>query len=100
MNPTPEMFALLRSRAQSFSRKVAPIYHLLGWKWALDRARGRQVPSERDVMAAAIKLIDELEDLADTDVSEVTSGGIRVAADENGVHLIFELSTSVLYGDV
>jgi len=100
MNPTPEMFALLRSRAQSFSRKVAPIYHQMGWKWALDRARGMQVPSERDIHIAALGLIDELEDAIGTHVSEVTSGGIAVKADDHGLHLIFELSTSVLYGDV
>ncbi len=99
MTPTPEMFALLRSRSQSFSRKVAPIYHQMGWKWALDRARGKQVPNERDIMVAALNLIDELEELVGADVSEVTSGGIRVALDEHGLHLIFEVSTSVLYGD-
>jgi hypothetical protein len=98
MTPTPEMFTQLRSYAPKFAIRVAPLYQLLGWKWKMDRARSMQLPTIRDIQGGALALIDLAEDSVEG-TEEVAAGGIHVRMDDHGVHLSFETSVSVFYGE-
>ena len=94
--PTPEMFTKLRKLVPAFSARVAPVYKMLNWRWQLERARSKEIPNARDIAGLALRLIHQVEA---EELEGVESGGLGVKADEHGIHLSFETSVSVFYGE-
>ena len=80
-----------------FAARVSPIYKMLNWSWTLDRARSPQIPTSKDIERQAMTLIDLIED--DPDISGTSAGGLLVRRDDDGLHLSFETSVSVFYGE-
>ena len=81
----------LRKKVPAFTKKVAPLYRWLGWKWA-----GVGVPSEADIERELYRLIDNV--IAQGLKSCATGGlvvGINVADKE--AYMAFSVDECVYF---
>jgi hypothetical protein len=70
---------------------------MLNWSWSLDRARSPQIPTSKDIERQAMTLIDMFIESPDSNAMGV--GGLWIREDDDGIHLSFETSVSVFYGE-